>query len=318
MRLSSSTIYQKNTDSIIDGQSKWQKTGLNLGTGKKIATPSDDPVGSTKALTLKQDRSILGQYETTIRDLKNSLNFQDRILGSSVEVISKIRESLVYAGNETLSDDDRESLATALQGMKNQLTSLANSRDANGRYSFAGTKNDKPPFVVDESGKVSYAGGKLSMNVSVNATRNVAIGFTGIEAFMSGTTVTEPDGSLSQKNVFDSIDYALDALKLKLQDNVAGEHEQFRTLLDKALRGIDNSINNIGTIRAAGGSLLAEFDKLDDLGASLDVDFQTQISDVEDVDYSKATSDYMRQQAGLEAAQKTFLYMQNMSLFKKG
>lgn len=47
---------------------------------------------------------------------------------------------IVYASNGTLSDDDRASLATDIQGFRDQLLNLANTTDGNGRYIFAGYK----------------------------------------------------------------------------------------------------------------------------------------------------------------------------------
>ncbi len=41
---------------------------------------------------------------------------------------------IVYASNGTLSDDDRASLATDIQGLRDQLLNLANTTDGNGRY----------------------------------------------------------------------------------------------------------------------------------------------------------------------------------------
>jgi flagellar hook-associated protein 3 FlgL len=52
-------------------------------------------------------------------------------------------------GNGTLSDDDRASLATDLQGIRDQLMNLANSTDGNGRYIFAGYKTEAAPFDRD-------------------------------------------------------------------------------------------------------------------------------------------------------------------------
>lgn len=48
-----------------------------------------------------------------------------------------LRKKIVYASNGTLSDDDRASLATDIQGLRDQLLNLANTTDGNGRYIFA-------------------------------------------------------------------------------------------------------------------------------------------------------------------------------------
>ena len=103
---------------------------------------------------------------------------------------------------------------------------------------------------------------------------------------------------------------------LALDDNDPDAITQFREGLSKASQGVDNSFENISTVRAAGGNVLAEVERLTALGKTLDIDFQTQISQIEDVDWYEAIADYVMLQANLQAAQYTFMNMQNMSLFQ--
>lgn len=310
MRVSTNAMYQKNLTSILNTNSKWQKSGLHLATGKKILSPSDDPMGSSQALILKQAQSRNTQYQSARESVNNSLSRQDTVLKEANTVIQSIQETLVYAGNETLNDENRRDLANKLQGLKDQLVSLANAKDTNGNYIFAGNKNDTPPFVVDESGKVNYVGGSTTINIFIDDTREVSLSFTGDQIFMSGAN------SSVESDVFASIDYALEVLHIDLDDNDPDAITQFREGLSKASQGVDNSFENISTVRAAGGNVLAEVERLTALGKTLDIDFQTQISQIEDVDWYEAIADYVMLQANLQAAQYTFMNMQNMSLFQ--
>lgn len=316
MRLSTNLMYQKNVNSILNTNSKWQKSGLHLATGKKILSPSDDPMGASQALVLKQAQAKNEQFQVTRDRADKSLSRQDTILKEVNTVIQNIQETLVYAANETLNDENRLELANKLQGLKDQLLSLANTKDTNGNYLFAGNKNDTPPFVTDESGKVTYVGGNTTINILIDDTREISLSFTGIQVFMTGSNVKQPDGTPAESNIFASIDYAIEALKIGFDDNNETNIEQFRTGLSKARLGIDNSFNNVSTLRAAGGSLLTEVEQLTNLGKTLDIEFETQISQLEDIDWYDAISDYVMLQANLQAAQYTFMNMQNMSLFQ--
>ncbi|MWN06695.1 flagellar hook-associated protein 3 FlgL [Gilliamella bombicola] len=316
MRLSTNSLYQKNLQSILNTNSKWQKSGLHLATGKKILTPSDDPMGVSQSLILKQAQAQNQQYQATRESTEKTLSRQDTLLSEVNTVIQTIQETLVYAANETLNEENRLDLANKLQGLKDQLLALANSKDTNGNYIFAGQKNDTPPFVVSESGEVNYIGGTTSVNVFIDDSREVAASFTGIKVFMTGANVKNADGSPAESNIFASIDYALEALKTDLDYDNEKSVEEFRTGLSKARNGIDNSFSNISTVRAEGGSVLAEIDRLTALGETLDIEFQTQISQLEDVDWYDAISEYALLQANLQAAQYTFMTMQSMSLFQ--
>ena len=313
MRISTNSMYQKNLNSILNTNNKWQKSGLHLATGKKILTPSDDPMGASQALILKQAQSKNDQFQAARESVDKSLSRQDTILKEVNTVIQTIQETLVYAGNETLNDENRQDLANKLQGLKDQLISLANAKDTNGNYLFAGNKNDTPPFVVDEAGKVNYVGGTSQINVLIDDTREVSLSFTGAQTFMSGANPNQPD---APSDIFASLDYALDALNMKLDNNDEDAIKQFRAGLTQASLGIDNAFDNISTLSAAGGTVLAEVERLSALGDSLDIEFETQISQIEDVDWYEAISDYVMLQANLQAAQYTFMNMQSMSLFQ--
>lgn len=316
MRLSTNLMYQKNLNSILNTNSKWQTSGLHLATGKKILSPSDDPMAAAQALTLKQAQAQNEQLQIARDRADKSLSRQDTILKEVNTVIQKIQETLVYAANETLNDDNRLELANQLQGLKDQLLALANSKDTNGNYLFAGNKNDTPPFITDEFGNVSYVGGSSSITVLIDNTREVSLSFTGLQVFMSGANVKLPDGSPAESNIFASIDYAIAALKIGIDGNSPTASQQFREGLSKASYGIENSFNNISMLRSEGGSVLNEIERLTNHGKTLDIDFETQISQLEDVDWYDAISEYVMLQANLQAAQYTFMNMQNMSLFQ--
>jgi flagellar hook-associated protein 3 FlgL len=316
MRLSTNSLYQKNLQSILNTNSRWQKSGLHLATGKKILSPSDDPMGASQSLIIKQAQAQNEQFQATRESADKLLSRQETILAETNTVIQTIQETLIYAANETLNEENRLDLANKLQVLKDQLLSLANSKDTNGNYLFAGKKNDTPPFVVNESGEVSYVGGTTSVNVFIDDSREIALSFTGIEVFMTGANVKQADGTPAESNIFASIDYAIEALKMDLDYDNEETVQQFRDGLSKAQNGIDNSFNNISTLRAQGGSVLSEVDRLLALGKTLDIEFQTQISQLEDVDWYETISEYVMLQANLQAAQYTFMTMQNMSLFQ--
>lgn len=304
MRVSTNSLYQRNLQSILNTNSKYQTSGLHLTTGKRILTPSDDPIGTTQALILKQEKEKNQQFLVARDNADKSLSHQDTILGSVNTVIQNIKETLVYAGDGILSDDNLKDLANKLQGLKDQLFSLANSQDGNGNYIFAGNKNDTPPFVKDNNGVVSYVGGTTTINVLVDNTREIPLSFTGIQVFMTGSNPN------AERDIFASIDHALVALNNGIND------PQYQTELSKANLGIENSFDNFNIVRANGGSLLSEIEELTELGKTVDIEFDGQISQLEDVDWYEAISDYVMLQANLQAAQYVFKTMQSMSLFQ--
>src|SRR5471030_510642 len=179
MRLSTNLIYQQNMDSVLNAQSRWQDTGVQLSTGMRVNKPSDDPLAASQAVMVQQAEAENNQYGVARTFATQSMSQEESILTSVTTTIQAAQGVIVQAGDGALSDDDRTSLATQLQGMKDQLVNLANSTDGNGRYIFAGYNSDKPPFTVDATtGAVTYSGGTQAISQQVDASRTMVINHT--------------------------------------------------------------------------------------------------------------------------------------------
>jgi flagellar hook-associated protein 3 FlgL len=83
-----------------------------------------------------------------------------------------------------------------------------------------------------------------------------------------------------------------------------------------ALGNIDQGFNNTLTVRASVGSRLAEVDALDSIGSDRDLQYSSRLSSLQDLDYAKAISEFTMQQTTLQAAQKSFISISELSLFK--
>lgn len=316
MRMSTSMMYQQNMSGITGNQSLFMKAAEQLATGKRVINPSDDPLAASQAVMLSQSQAENNQYTLARTFARQSVSMEENVLAGATSTIADIKTLIVNAGG-TKSDNDRDSLATQLQGLKDQLLNLANSTDGNGRYMFGGYVNDKPPFV-DEGRTVSYKGGDKAVEQKVDANRTMTIGHTGDGVFMALTSnpKPEPDGSAPVANVFESIDIALKALKTPQQDADDATKQQVTDALAKASRGMDNSYNKVLSVRAELGSQLQEMDQLDSIGKERDMTNQVQMSALTDADLAESISAYFMQQAALQASYKTFGDMQGMSLFQ--
>lgn len=149
MRLSSNQIFSQRVDNITSSQSKWMTEGNKISSGRRVEKPSDDPMAASQAVMVKQSESRNQQYATARGFAKNSMSLQMSLASQMVNITTKIQETLVAAGNDgTLSDEDRSSLADQLQGLKDQLVGIGNTKDGVGRYIFAGFQTDKPPLSL--------------------------------------------------------------------------------------------------------------------------------------------------------------------------
>lgn len=85
--------------------------------------------------------------------------------------------------------------------------------------------------------------------------------------------------------------------------------------LNTALSNLDNALDNVLKVRASVGARMKEVDSVKSTGEDLQLQYQQTLSNLQDLDYAKAISDLTRQQVNLEAAQKSFVSIQGLSLF---
>ena len=82
-----------------------------------------------------------------------------------------------------------------------------------------------------------------------------------------------------------------------------------------ALQDIDQGVNNVLTLRAGAGAHMTELDALTSSLSSRTVQGQQTLSNLQDLDYNKALSDFARQQVALQAAKQSFTKVSGLSLF---
>lgn len=85
--------------------------------------------------------------------------------------------------------------------------------------------------------------------------------------------------------------------------------------LNTAQTSLDNALDVSLTVQAAVGSYSKEIDTGRNSAADLGVQFAQTLSRLQDLDYASAITDLTYQQVSLEAAQKSFLRIQELSLF---
>jgi flagellar hook-associated protein 3 FlgL len=304
-------------DAVLDGQNRFQATGLQLSTGSKVSKPSDDPLAASQAVLVRQAQSENSQFSVARTFANQSMSQEESILSSVTSTIQDAQTLIVQAGDGSLSDDDRSSLATKLESLKSQLVNMANSTDGNGRYIFAGYKSDTAPYTQDPTtGAVTYSGGDTAITQQVDASRTMTINHTGNQIFnsLTGDAKKEPDGTTGESDIFKTIDGALTALKTPSADYTSDT--EYSDAIDKANRGLSNSLNNVLSVRSELGTQMSELDSLDTLGDNRDVTNSTKLSNLVDTEWTSAISTYTLQQVALQASYKTYSSMQGMSLFQ--
>ncbi|WP_369602226.1 flagellar hook-associated protein FlgL [Hahella sp. SMD15-11] len=183
MRISTQLLFNRGLDNIQNVTVQLQKTQLQISSGRKVQTPADDPVAATRILRVNQELEQISQYQRNINLAENRLKLEDSLLGNVADVLQRLRELAVQAGDGSQNADDKKFIASEIRQRLDQLAGIMNTRDASGEYIFGGFQGRQEPFVKDESGHYIYRGDEGVRSVQIDGTVSVAVGDNGKRLF---------------------------------------------------------------------------------------------------------------------------------------
>ncbi|MCK8067287.1 flagellar hook-associated protein FlgL [Cobetia sp. 1CM21F] len=415
MRISTQTLYAQGVTSMLDQQAAFSKVSEQLATGKRVVNPSDDPSAASQAVTISQSQAVNEQFSDSRTTARNNLSIEESALNQVTDTITRVQSLIVQAGNGTLSDSDRDALATELEGSREVLLGLANSTDGNGNYLFGGMSGDTAPFgedgsyrgddeqrqqrvdssrlmevnhtgsqifggvasgnqqlarqtsesesslpitfkgpeVIDTAARVDGAAYSVSIDaagVTISGTDadgndlqvldgegnplpspvaysdGMTLAFNGLSMTLSGdeqqVAEAQAEGKATQlvveegeasADLFANLDGLISALSTPIESEA--DQAAFNNAISTASRQFSNSLDNVLTVRADVGTKLNELDSLDIIGDDRELNYASTRSDLIDLDYNEAISDYSLTQVGLQASQQAFSDISGMSLF---
>ncbi|MCD6364948.1 MAG: hypothetical protein J7M14_03650 [Planctomycetes bacterium] len=167
------SIYN-NTTSAIGRQSQiLADLQEQASSGNRVIRTSDDPGAANRILQLRSQSRSLDTYVKNIQSVTLSLGEIDMVLAGDQSVSSALIEAssvLTQAGG-TLSQQQISSMSGAIDGLLEQIVSLANHKSV-GRYIFSGANASTPPYAIerDANGKitsVTYQGAQADLPVPV-------------------------------------------------------------------------------------------------------------------------------------------------------
>ncbi|PTB95036.1 flagellar hook-associated protein 3 [Marinobacter sp. B9-2] len=184
IRISSQQIFSGGINRLQELNTSLNNTQQQISTGKRVNKPSDDPVAAARILKLDQELSRVETYQRNVDLADNRLKQEESALESSIDVIQRIRELTVQAGNGSLSANDRRSISSELEERLGQLANIANTRDASGEYIFSGFQGSVKAFEQDASGSWIYQGDEGQRVLEIDDGVTVPISDNGKDIFV--------------------------------------------------------------------------------------------------------------------------------------
>jgi flagellar hook-associated protein 3 FlgL len=397
MRISTVQIFQQGIDAILRQQGNLARTEEQLATGRRILTPADDPVAALQVLDITEDLERVEQYQRNANLAEGQLALEESTLGNVGTLIQRVRELVVQANNASQGPDTRASIATEIEGRITELRSLANTRDANGEYIFAGFQAKTEPFST-QAGVTVFNGDSGQRHLQLGESTQIAVRDSGAKIFMqipagngsysiaagTGNTGTAVAGEGTVTGTFVRDDYTVSFIQATPADPVtyevtdssaaviasgaysagdvitfAGASIRFdgnpangdtfsvnastsqdifstfqnivdelnsatgapadiarlNTSLGQALENLDQAQDTVLNARADVGVRQQRVASQMEINDSFNLQLQTTLSDVQDLDYAEAISRFNLELTALQAAQQAYVRMQGLSLF---
>jgi flagellar hook-associated protein 3 FlgL len=215
-RVSLAQMFTQGLRGMLSAQSAINKTQSQVSSGKRITTPSDDPAGAAQILQLDQTQANIDQYKKNITGATNNLELEDSSLESVNNLLVRVRELTVQAGDGALSQKERQGIATELGLRLEELSNIANTRSANGEYIFAGFQGKNAPFV-QSGNSYSYQGDAGQRSVQISSSTYVAVNDSGKDIFVavdskrlptSAATTNTGDGTIAMGHITDQTQFS--------------------------------------------------------------------------------------------------------------
>ncbi len=188
-RVSTATMANQSISSMLEQQAKMSKSMLQLTTGKRIITPSDDPTGAVRVVDLNSAIGRVEQYQDNADRARSRLEQEESVLFSVTNLLQRSRELAVQGNNSaTLTADDRQALAYEIRMLVDEMEGLANTQDSNGDYIFSGYKSGTKPFTRTATDTYTYSGDQGQRQLQISADRTIADGDNGFDLFMNVDT----------------------------------------------------------------------------------------------------------------------------------
>lgn len=186
MRISSSMIHTSAANAILQAQAAFSKTQNEVASGLKVQKPSDDPVAAVRILQLEQQQTATSQFGNNISAATNRLTLDGQAMSDTSTLLQRVRELVVKGANlGGLTASDRKAIATELSSRITEMQDIANRKDSNGEYLYAGFAAQTQPFIRAGSGVMQYQGDQGTRALQVSASQFVTDGHSGYEAFVS-------------------------------------------------------------------------------------------------------------------------------------
>ncbi|TDO95220.1 flagellar hook-associated protein 3 FlgL [Halanaerobium saccharolyticum] len=270
MRVTNSMMVRNMLDHLQNNMGDLNDLNEQLSSGKLFQMPSDAPIKVSDSMNYKSQINRNDQFQRNLNQAENWLKTTESSLKSATKVIQRARELTIYTANDTMTPEDRETVANEMKQLRDELIDISNAKLGD-NYIFSGQKTDQKPFDVNTAGGigsfVDYKGDISSIERRLNENVQMGVNLNGREVFK------------------DEIE-ALNKIYNDLSDpTMTGED------IGDNLSGMDDAINKYAELRSEIGGKLQRTGNIADRLEANKVHLRSLKSKNEDADLAKTITE---------------------------
>ena len=183
MRITTNMVYDRNITSLNGANERLSTAYEQLMTGNKFKTAGEDPSGMSQKLALTKEIDLFKQYGVNGSLLENSLGHEETVLTALNTAMTSAQTLIQKANDSAVGYEDRQAIASELEGLQKQMFDLMNSKNSQGEYIFGGNQSKTQPFIQDASGNYVFQGDTGQRNIQVSPTVQIAANDSGFNLF---------------------------------------------------------------------------------------------------------------------------------------
>lgn len=293
-----------------------------LSSGKEIRQPSDDPFKAARIMQINTQINANTQYNQNIKDAGSWLDTTDTSLNQVGNVLQRVKELLVSAGNTSYGTQERKAIKDEINEKVGELSQILNT-NFDGKYIFGGTRGTSKPTNVDQdangNNEVFYCDrdgnkitnpadpqiGMIKSDLTVEVSQGVSIDYN-VSAGDVLQFTNESGKSVDLMSLLSGILTHLDDKKTAAE---TADPTDTTAPVDKLTgsdsQGIADAINHLLTVRAEVGAKQNRMDSAENRNSQDSFNMTDLLSNTQDIDFTQKIMQYTTAQTVYTAALQT-------------
>jgi flagellar hook-associated protein 3 FlgL len=178
MRIAFNTSFEEAARAVNTAAAALADAQRQLSSGRRIGTPSDDPLGTSTAITEHAALARIDAYTRAADAVGSRLGLADAVLSDIVIQLTAAQSTALSARGSSATPAQRQAAANELLAIRDAIMSDVNTT-LQGQYLFSGSNVLVAPYARTAVGISAYQGNTSAARIDVAGGREVAGTFDG-------------------------------------------------------------------------------------------------------------------------------------------